>query len=113
MIHYGNNAILLFDQYKTGEITEEKFIQIIQSQYIEVEECYLSATDLGLPPEDVKRYVDKCHLLFSVVHNMYNVYSEKGVTIWDSKSRDWQMSDAKKEFKELISVLEYEERGIL
>lgn len=112
MLENGNTAIQLFKQYKDGQIIEEKFIQKMQSRYNEVDKFYLTSSDMGLPPEDIKRYVEKCHSLFSVVHNMYNVYSEKGVTIWESKSRDWQMSDAKKEFEELISVLKYEEKMI-
>ncbi|MBB2481368.1 toll/interleukin-1 receptor domain-containing protein [Bacillus sp. APMAM] len=112
MFEFGNTAIQLFEQYKDGQITEEKFIQEMQSRYNEVDKFYLTSSDMGLPPEDIKRYVEKCHNLFSVVHNMYNSYSEKGVTIWDSNSRDWQMADAKREFEELIQVIKYEEKEI-
>jgi hypothetical protein len=112
MLQYGNTAIQFFEKYKIGEISEEDFIRKMQSQYNDVEENYLASSDLGLPPEDIKRYVEKCYGLFSAIHNMYNVYSEKGVTIWDTKSRDWQMSDAKKEFEVLIPVIRYEEKAI-
>jgi hypothetical protein len=53
-------------------------MQLLHNQ---VEEKYLASSDMGLPPEDIKRYVEFCHELFSVVHNMYHVYSEKGMTI--------------------------------
>lgn len=39
------------------------------------------SSDMGLPPEDIKQYVENCYILFSAVHPMYNVYSEKGVAI--------------------------------
>ncbi|WP_062353393.1 toll/interleukin-1 receptor domain-containing protein [Bacillus kwashiorkori] len=112
MLEFGNTAVQLFEKYKRSEVSEEDFIQNMQSRFNDVEENFLASSDLGLPPEDIKRYVDKCHSLFSTVHNMYNVYSEKGVTIWDTKSRDWQMSDAKKEFDEIVPVIRYEEKAI-
>ena len=108
MKEYGEKAINIFKQYKKSIITEEEFINFMQNIEDKVRSLYIASTEIPLPTEDLRSYISPCHELFSVIDNMFLYYSKKGVNTWDSKSRDWQMSNSIEEFNKLVHVVKYE-----
>jgi TIR domain len=108
----GEKAVSHFKQYKQSSITEEEFINRMQSMGDRVKALYIASTDIPFPPEELKHYISLCSELFSIIDNMFLYYSPKGINTWDSKSRDWQMSKAVEEFNKILPVVKYERSRI-
>lgn len=112
VIQYANISIDSFEKYKNDLISEEDLIKTIQGRQQEVNDLYIKFTDLPIPPEDLKNYMNICSNTISTIDNMFLYYSERGINTWDSKSRKWQMEKSINEFKENLPILEYEKKKI-
>lgn len=112
VIQYANTSIDSFEKYTQGLLSEQDLIKIMQNMQQEVRNLYIEFTDLPIPPEDLKNYMNICSNTIATIDNMFLYYSEKGINTWDGKSRKWQMEKSIKELKEILPVLEYEKRKI-
>ncbi|MEK4221513.1 toll/interleukin-1 receptor domain-containing protein [Bacillus sp. FSL W8-0116] len=108
MQNYGEKVINNFEKYKNSKITEEEFINRMQSMERDVKELYFEFNNIPLPTEDIRNFKSLCGELFSVIDNMFLFYSKKGIDTWDSKSREWQISKSIEEFNKLVPVVKYE-----
>lgn len=112
VIQYANTSIDRFEKYTKGLISEEDLIKIMQNMQLEVRNLYVKFTDLPIPPEDLKSYMNICSNTITTIDNMFLYYSEKGINTWDGKSRKWQMEKSIKELKETLPIVEYEKKKI-
>lgn len=111
-IQYANIAVDNFEKYTNGLISGVDLIKVMQDRQKEVNDLYIKFTDIPLPPEDLKNYMNICSNIISTIDNMFLYYSERGINTWDSKSRNWQMERFIREFKETLPILEYEKKKI-
>jgi hypothetical protein len=105
-------GISYFEGYAAGRISENDLIQEMQRMEQEVAELYLQAGDIPLPPEDCKDYDQACQNLFGTIHDMFLLYSQRGLEIWAKSRREWLMQDRMQGFYDDLKRVEFEESKI-
>lgn len=112
MVDLANEAITYFRKYQSEIISEDDFIQKMQSNAIRVNDLYLQSGNILFPPEDCKDFDQSCQNLFATIHNIYLYYSQKGIETWSKSKRDWLMLDKIRQFEDDMNTIEFEKRKI-
>jgi len=112
MVELAKQAIEYFEEYKRGDIFEDKFILEMQKMEPRVTELYLQSGNIPMPPEDCKDYDQACQNIFATINNMFLYYSKKVLETWPKRNRDWLMQDTIKRFYDDWKRIEFEERKI-
>ncbi|MFX0173839.1 MAG: hypothetical protein ACFE9L_18300 [Candidatus Hodarchaeota archaeon] len=105
-------GILIFEEYKTGSITESQMLQRIREIEPLIRKLYLESSHIPIAPDDIFDYVEECHSLFAYADNFFLYCSEKVRKPWDTGSRDWLMSDMVKKIKETLTAISFEEKKL-
>ncbi|WP_031517760.1 toll/interleukin-1 receptor domain-containing protein [Desulfofalx alkaliphila] len=112
MCDHSKRAAATFKQYNESLISEEEFIKAMQDMEDRVRKLYIDSTNIPLPTEELKNYLDICNNVFTIIDNMFMYYSDKGINTWDSSSRNFQMNESIKELDKILPVVEYERNKI-
>jgi len=112
MVDLANEAISYFRKYQSGVISEDNFIQKMQSNGEKVNDLYHQSANIPFPPEDCKDFDQSCQNLFTTIHDIYLYYSQKGIETWSQSKRDWLMLDKIQQFEDDIKTVEFEKRKL-
>lgn len=112
MVDLANEAISNFRKYQSGVISEDNFIQKMQSNGEKVNDLYQQSGNIPFPPEDCKDFDQSCQNLFTTIHDIYLYYSQKGIETWSQSKRDWLMLDKIQQFENDIKNVEFEKRKL-
>ena len=112
MMKLAKQAIEYFEEYRGGNISEEKFISKMQKMEPRVTELYLKSGNIPMPPEDCKDYDQACQNIFATIHNMFLYYSKRRLETWPKSNREWLMQDTIKIFYDDWKNIEFEESKI-
>jgi hypothetical protein len=112
MIPLTNQTIELFKKYKEGNLSENELITLIQKMEPNINDAYNKANNIPFPPQDCRDYDQVCQELFLTLHNIFLIYSTKGLEIWSKSNREKLMRLNIKLFKENLEKLKIEERKI-
>jgi hypothetical protein len=99
-----------FAAYESGEITEAELAKRIQELESRATELYLESGNIPYGPPDCHDFAQRCQELFATIHNIFLYYSERGMATWETRNRDYLMSQTIKSYYEDLSNVEYEER---
>ena len=99
-----------FAAYKRGEITEAELAERIQQLEPRATELYLESGNIPYGPPDCHDFAQRCQELFVTIHDMFLYYSERGMATWETKNRDYLMSQTIQRYYDDLRNVEYEER---
>lgn len=113
MVEVAKQAINNFEEYRRGNIGQQKFILGMQEMDPRVTRLCDQSVRIPIPPEDCRDYYQACQQMFVVISNMFLYYSKKGLKTWpQSKNRDRMMQDTISMFYDNCRNIEFEERKI-
>jgi hypothetical protein len=105
-------GINYFEKYNGGALSEDDFILKMQKMEPRVTELYLKSGNIPMPPEDCKDYYQACQNIFTIIHDMFIYYSERGLETWSKRNRGLLMQADIKRFHEGMERKNFEESKI-
>ena len=99
-----------FAAYKRGEITEADLADRIRELEPQATELYMESGNIPYGPPDCHDFAQRCQELFGTIHDMFLYYSERGMATWETKNRDYLMSQTITRYQDDLRNVEYEER---
>lgn len=112
MITLGAKATQLFRRYQQEVITENALVSQLQILEKDADALYKESSNLTIPPLDCKDYDQVCQNLFATVHNMFLLYSQRGLKTWPKSNREWLFQDTVKRYDEDLQRLAFEDEKI-
>lgn len=112
MIELAGKAINYFKSYKSGDISEDEFINKMQKKEPRANALIAKSGNIPMPPEDCKDYDQACQNILGTIHDMFIYYSKKGLKIWPKHNRDWLMQDTIKRFYDNQERIRFEGKKI-
>ena len=112
MREIAQEGIDLFERYQHRIISEEAFIQAIQSRIPEWDSIGERRNELPAAPLDCADFHSKFCQVFNDVDNIFLYYSEGGIKQWPQKNRDGLMMSTVESLKKDLLRLEFEEEKI-
>ena len=103
----------LFDKrVGSDDLEENALIGRIRAVSSEINVISDAASNLSLPPQDVKDYDRRAQSLFAHLGNMALYYSEQGVATWPMKDRTFLMRHTVNDFRADLQRLEFEKEKL-
>jgi len=112
MVELAKQAINYFEEYKCGNISEDKFITKMREREPRINDLIIQSGNIPMPLEDCKDYDQICQHIFGSIYNMFLYYSKKGLETWPKHNRDWLMQDTIKRFYDDLEKIKFEESKI-
>jgi hypothetical protein len=112
MLKLAKQGINYFEEYKHGNISEDKFILNMQKMEPRIEELYSRLPHIPIPPVECEKYVQACYKIFAIIYNIFLFYSKEGLEKRTRENREWLMQDAINRFYDELKNIEIEESKI-
>jgi hypothetical protein len=109
MVTLAKRAIMHFDEYRRGELSESGFISKMQEMEPKVTELYRKAGNIPEPPVEGKEYNQACQNIFATVSDMFLYYSKKGLETWSKQNRISLMLGSVRRFYSDLERIKFEE----
>lgn len=105
MLPYATLAVEQYKKYQSKSIGKEAFIRYIKSLRHKVNQLYLKAGNMPIPPSECKDFSEECQNIYATIDNMY-LY----VTDDFDQGKEWLFTKAIKDLSDELQRLEYEKR---
>jgi len=112
MVELARKTINYFEEYKRGNIFEDKFIMEMQKMEPIINDLYRQSVNIPIAPQDCKDFYLVCKHMFDTVGYMFFYYSKKGLEKWSKNTRDRFMQDTIKRFYDDLKKINFEESKI-
>lgn len=105
MLPFSHIAIEQYKKYQSKNSTMEEFINCMKLYRPKVNQLYLQAGDMPIPPTECKDYSEECQNIYATIDNMYLYVNDDF-----DKGKEWLFTQAIKDLEAELQRLEFEKR---
>lgn len=102
-------VIAEFGEYINQCQNENELVEKIKEPIDRINTNYLRSTDIGIPNDSIRKYIDACQNLFGTIHDFSVYYSQRNLALRTEKNRrDCMIYAIKMYHSDLLKVKELE-----
>lgn len=105
MLPFARDAIEQYKKYQSKSSTMEEFVSYMKLYRPKVNQLYLQAGDMPIPPTECKDYSQECQNIYATIDNMF-IYVNDDF----DKQKEWLFTQAIKDLELELQRLEFEKR---
>ncbi|WP_243449363.1 hypothetical protein [Clostridium perfringens] len=112
MVICAEKVIVNYNEYKNQEISEDELFEKIGELIPEIDKNYFISINLGIAPEEIHDWAQKCSNLFSTIHDFTFFYNKEYKEHRSVKNRKDCMEIAIKRYYSDLNILSSLEKNI-
>jgi len=98
----------LITAFNANQLSSSEYVKRMTKLELEVTECYMSSTSIGLAPLECKDISGRFKGTMSFAHTVVFPFSEKGLATWEERNRNYLVRRALEDYTQERMRLEFE-----